>query len=82
METASTEIASIRRRNHIEKSTWTIDQYFVNFENRIHVDISTANRCHNFHVDSRFKIDVILVKFPRDISTSNRWRIDKDASIE
>ena len=42
---------------------------------------STSNRCHNFHVDSPFKIDVISTNFPRGISTSNRWRIDEDVSI-
>ena len=59
METASTEITSIRRRNDIENSTWRTHRYFVGFESRIHVEISTSNRCHNFHVDSPFKIDVI-----------------------
>ena len=54
---------------------WRTHRYFVDFE------ISTSNRCHNFHVDSPFKIDVISTNFPREISTSNRWRIDKDASI-
>ena len=42
---------------------------------------STSNRCHNFHVDSPFKIDVIFTNFPRGISTSNRWLIDEDVSI-
>ena len=59
IETASTEVTSIRRRNDIEKSTWITHRYFVDFESRIHVEISTSNRCHNFHVDSSFKIDVI-----------------------
>ena len=78
METASTEVTSIRRRNNVKKSTWRTHRYFVDFESRIHVEISTSNRCHNFHVDSPFKIDVISTNFPRGISTSNRWRIDKD----
>ena len=81
METAGTEVASIRRRNDIEKFTWRIHQYFVDFENRTNIEISTANRCHNFHVNVRFKIDVISTKFPRSILTSNRWRIDEDESI-
>ena len=81
METASTEVTSIRRRNNVEKSTWKTHRYFVDFESRIHVKISTSNRCHNFHVDSPFKIDVISTNFPRGISTSNRWRIDEDVSI-
>ena len=81
METASTEVTSIRRRNNVEKSTWKTHRYFVDFESRIHVEISTSNRCHNFHVDSPFKIDVISTNFPRGISTSNRWRIDEGVSI-
>ena len=81
METASTEVTSIRSRNDIEKSTWRTHRYFVDFESRIHVEISTSNRCHNFHVDSPFKIDVISRNFPHGILTSNRWQIDKDVSI-
>ena len=72
IETAGTEVMSIRRRNDIEKSTWKTHRYFVDFESRIHVKISTSNRCHNFHVDSPFKIDDILTNFSRGISTSNR----------
>ena len=59
METASTEVTSIRYRNHVEKSTWRTHRYFVDFESRIHAEISTSNRCHNFHVDSPFKINEI-----------------------
>ena len=81
IETAGTEVMSIRRRNDIEKSTWKTHRYFVDFESPIHVKISTSNRCHNFHVDSPFKIDDILTNFSRGISTSNRWRIDEDGSI-
>ena len=81
METASTEVTSIRRRNNVEKSTWKTHRYFVDFESRIHVEISMSNRCHNFHVHSPFKIDVISTNFPLGIATSNRWRIDEDVSI-
>ena len=81
METASTEVTSIWRRNDIEKSTWRTHRYFVDFESQIHVEIFTSNRCHNFHVDSPFKIDLISTNFPRGVSTSNRWRIDEDVSI-
>ena len=81
METASTAVTSIRSRSDIEKSTWRTHQYFVDFESRFHVEISTSNRCHNFHVDSPFKIDEISTNFPRGISTSNRWRIDEDVCI-
>ena len=77
METSSAEVASIRRRNDIEKSTWRTHRYFVNFESRIPVEIFTPNRCHHFHVDLSFTIDVISTTFPRGISTSNRWRIDE-----
>ena len=50
METASTEVTSIRRRNDIENSTCKIHRYFVDFESRIHVEISKSNRCHNFWI--------------------------------
>ena len=73
IETASTEVTSIRHRNDVEKSTWRTHQYFVDFESRIHVETSTSNQCHNSHVDSPFRIDVIFTNFPRGISTSNRW---------
>ena len=43
--------------------------------------LSASNRCHNFHVDSPFKIEEISTKFPRRISTSNQWRINEDVSI-
>ena len=81
METASTEVTSIRRQNNVEKSMWRTHRYLVEFESRIHVEISTSNQCHNFHVDSPFKIYVISTNFPRGISMSNRWRIDEDVSI-
>ena len=81
IETASTKVTSIRRRNDKEKSTWRTQQYFVDFESRIHVEIPTSNRCHNFHVDLPFKIDVISTKLPRGISTLNRWRMNEDVSI-
>ena len=76
-----TEVTSIGRRNNREKSTWRTHQYFVNFESRNHVEISTSNRYHNFHVDSPFKIDDISTNFPRGILTSNRWQINEDVSI-
>ena len=81
LETASTAVTSIRRRNDIENCTWKTHRYFVDFESRIHVDISTSNRFHNFHVDSSFKIDEISTNFPRGILMSTRWRIDEDVSI-
>ena len=81
METASTEVASIQRRNDKEKFTWRTHRHFVDFESRIQVEMYTSNRCHNFHVDLPFKIDVISTNFPRGISTTNRWRIVEDLSI-
>ena len=72
IETTNTEVTSIRRRNDIEKSTWRTHRYCVDFESRIHVEKSTSNRYHNFHVDSPFK---------SGISMSNRWRIDEDVSM-
>ena len=81
MERASTRVTSIWLRNNIEKSTWRTHQCFVNFESRIHVEISMSNGCHNFHVGLSFKIDVISTNFPSGISTSNRWRIKEDVSI-
>ena len=81
METASTKVTSIRRRSDIEQSTWRTHRYFVDFESRIHVDISTVNQCHNFHVDLPFKTDEISTNFSRGISTFNPWRIDEDVSI-
>ena len=73
METARTEVTSIRRRRTY--------QYFVAFDSRIHVESSTSNRCRNFHVDLPFKIDENSTNFPRGISTSKQWQIDEDVSI-
>ena len=81
METATTEVMSNRRRNDIEKSNWRTHQYFVGFKSWFHVEISTSNWCHNFYVDSLFKIDVISKNFPRANWKSNRWRIDEEVSI-
>ena len=44
MEAMRTGATSIRRRNNIEKSMWRTHRYFVNFESRMHVEISTSNR--------------------------------------
>ena len=91
METVSTAATSRRCRNDIEKSTWRTHHYFVDFEGRIQVEISTSRRIqveistsnqrHNFHVDSPFKIKEISMNFQCGISTSNRWWIDEDVSI-
>ena len=65
----------------MQKFTWTTHQYFVDFESWIHLEMFTSNRCHNVHVDSPFKIDVISMNFPRGILPSNRWRVNEDVSI-
>ena len=81
METANTEVWSIRCGNKVEKSTWRTHLYFVDFESRIHIEISTSNLCHNSHIDSAFKIEVISANFPRGVSKSNQWLIEEDVSI-
>ena len=43
-ETASKAVTSIWHRNDIEKSTCKTHRYFVDFESRIHVEISRSNR--------------------------------------
>ena len=64
MKTASTEVTSIRRRNDIEKTMRKTHQYFINLKIRTYIKISTLNWCHNFLVDSPFKIHVISTNFP------------------
>ena len=65
------ESPSIRRRN----STWKVRRNYINSERRIHVEIMTSIRRGNCVVDSTFKIDEILMRFPRGffcvVSTSN-----------
>ena len=56
IETVSTEVMLIRCQNNVKRSMWRTHRCFVDFENRIPVEISTSSRCHNFHVDSSFKI--------------------------
>ena len=81
LETANTEVTLIWCRNDIEKSMRRTHQYFVDFESYIHVEISTSNPCHDFHVDSPLKIDEISMHSSRRISTSKWWPIDEDVSI-
>ena len=76
METASTEVS----RFDVETTSKSPRGKLIDILSILKVE-STSNRCHNFHVDSPFKIDVISTNFPRGISTSNRWRIDEDVSI-
>ena len=70
METVHTAVTSIRLQNEIEKSTWRKYLYFIIFESRIHVVISTSNRCHSFHVDSP------LMKSRRTFDVEFRRQID------
>lgn len=74
MKTSSTEVMMIRCRNEIEKSTRRTYRYFNGFESHIYVAISTSNRCPNFNVCLRFKIDEIWTNLPRGISMSTRQR--------
>ena len=76
METASTEVTVIQRRNDMEKSTWKTRRYFVDFESRIHVKISTSNQ---FPRVFAFQNQLNL---PETFHVEFRWRIDKDGSIE
>ena len=62
-KTSSKVVTSIQHLNDIEKSTRETHQYFVEFESQIHVQISTSNQCHTFHVDFPFKINEILTNF-------------------
>ena len=71
METASTKVKLTRRRNGIEKSTCRTHRYFIDFESRNYVEISTLNRCHNFHMDLSFNIHEISANCPYGILTSN-----------
>ena len=75
METTSTEVTSIQRRNDIEKSTWRTHRYFVDFESRIHVKMSTSNQCHNLHVHSPFKIDVTFTNI------HSTWNFDVESMV-
>ena len=63
---------SIQRRN----STWKVLGNYVNFERRIHVEITTSIRRGYFEVDLTFKIDEMSVSSPRIffyvVSTLNR----------
>ena len=69
-ETVSKAVTSIWHGNNIEKSTWKTDRYFGDFESRFHVEISTLKRCHNFDVDSHFKISETQWTFPMEF---RRW---------
>ena len=73
-ETASKAFSLIRHRNNTENCTWKTLRYFINFESQIHIEISTSNRCCNFHGESSLKIDEISTNMPRWILKSNRWR--------
>ena len=66
METASTEVTSIRRQNDIEKSTWRSHRYFDYFQSRIHVEISRSNRWRideDVSIGQRFNGYIYLCRF-------------------
>ena len=68
METPSTEVTSIWRRNDIEKFMWKTHRYFIDFESRIHVELMSyfphgfafQNWC-DFHELSTRNFDVELM---------------------
>ena len=64
METGSKAVTSIQHRNDLEISTFRTRQYFVDFESRIHVEISTSNLCNSFHVDLQVQNRCNLDKQP------------------
>ena len=64
-----------------KKTAWRTHQYFIDFESRIDIQLSTSNRCHSFHVHSHFLIDEISMNFWCRNSISNRCQIDKNVSI-
>ena len=77
METASTQVTSIQRRNDIEKSTWKL------------IEISSILKVESTWKFPR-RIDVIIstwihlsksMKFRQTVEMSNRWRIDEDVFI-
>ena len=68
IEKTSKAVTLIWRRNNIEKSKWITHWYLVRFQSRINVEFSTANGCHNFHVDSLYKIKEILTNFRRRLN--------------
>ena len=69
METASTEVTSIRHRNNVKKSTWRTHRYFVDFESRIPVEMSKLNWCLSWLAfQNRCNFwRTFHVKFPRRI---------------
>ena len=69
-------VKSIQHRNEIENNTWEIHRYFIDFESRIDIELSTSNQCQCFNLDSPFIIDEISTNTQCGISMSNRWRID------
>ena len=73
----SLEVMSIQHRNDIEKSTWRTHQYFIDFESRIDMELSTSNRCHLFQVDSTFINDEVSTNFRRGISMSSDGKSTK-----
>ena len=78
LDFSSLKVTSIWHRNNIDKSTWKNCRYFISFDSRTYVKLSTWNQCHLFDVDLPFIITEILMKLPRGISTWNWWLIYED----
>ena len=77
----SLRVTSIWHRNGMKKATWKDHQYFMVFENRIVIEVSTSNQRHLFNVALYFVINEILTEFWPETSMLNQWRIDKNVSI-
>ena len=77
----SLEVISVWHRNNIKKTTWKNRWFFIGFDSRIDIELSTWNRCHLFEVDSAFIIAEILTNFLRGIPMWNGWWMDEDVSI-
>ena len=58
-----TRVTLIRDRNDIEKKHVEFHQYFIDFESRINLELSTLSQCQFFQVDSPFIIDEISPNF-------------------
>ena len=55
------KIETTSKKKHVD-----FHQYFVDFESRINLELSTLSQCHFFQVDSPLIIDEILTNFWRE----------------
>ena len=72
---------SIQHRNNIEKKRGKTHRYYIDFESRINIELSTSNQCQCFDMDSLFIIDEISTNFRYVILMLNLWQIEEDVSI-